>query len=1832
MASVDDRIVSMSFQNSRFESGVARSLSSLNKLKDSLKFSGAGKGLDQLQSSASKFNLSGMNEQLDNSAHRWSIMRIAAITAIATITRRVVDAGLHIAAAFTVDPIKEGFQNYETQIQAVQTIMANTGLKGSKGLGKVNKVLAQLNTYANKTVYNFSEMAKNIGTFTAAGVNLKTSEESIKGIANLAALSGSSSQQASMAMYQLSQAIAAGRVQLQDWNSVTNAGIGGKVFQKALINAAEAMGTLKSSAVKTVGPMHSLQVNGEAFRQSLSTQANGGKSWLTSGVLTTALSNFTGDMSKAKLASEGFNKAQIKTIQSQAKVAVDAATKVKSLTQLTQSLKEEVGTAYAAIFKTLIGNISQAKALFSPLHQTLENALTGPIYAVNKVLAGWAKAGGRTAAIDAIKTAFQNLGKVLAPIKSAFREIFPPASGAALAAITKKVDDFLKSVKIAPDVIDGLKRTFAGLFAAVDIGRQILGGIISVIGKLIGTVAKGSGGFLQITGSIGDWIVAVDNALKKGNGLQNFFGAIAVVLEKPIEALQKLKSVIGHAFDSLNAQMKKLSNSGATFQKYLDNINAFIKTLGQDIAQGLSQINWSQGLNLVGIGIVGGLLLAIKKALGKGLTLDIGKMLFGTLTRSVDLITGKISENLEIFGGNLKAFQNSVNAGALLKLAAAIGIIAGSMALLSAIKGQALERSMTAVAVGVGYLLGAMKVLTIISTTMSVIKIPVMAASLILLATAVGALSLSVMLLSRLNWNQLAKGLVGVSVLLAAMSAASIPLSRNSKGMIAAGAGITAMAVGMNIMALAVKQMGSLDWVTLAKGLGGVAAILIAVAAASRLFPKSMGTIGLQLILIAGAMKLMGSAISDLGSLDYRTLGVGLGAVAASLLIIAGAMKLMPPTSILQAGALAVLALALQQIAKAVKAFGSMSIATLAKGLISLGAALAILAVGLNAMDGALPGAAALIISAEGISILAKALATLGHQSWGSLIKEFVAMGAAIGILAAGGLLLAPVTPALLALGAAMVLVGGGFALLGGGIALMGTGLAAIAVAGPAALKIFLSAITGFAKAVPQIAKSIVDTLLAIAKEIAKDAPQLIKAMVTIIGDLAAGITKAAPKMIQAGIQLLLDLLKGISQNIGKVVTQVASIVTKFLNALASKASQIIKAGANLVIKLLDGISSNLGKVVTAAAKIITRFVEALGNNYTKIVTEGGKAIAKFVTGLGNAMGHIVNAAGTAIVRFVTALGNNADRVITAGANVMIKFISGFTRNAGRIVNAAARAIIAFLNALDQAVNLYSSQIVALGIKLGVDIVLGIIRGIASYAGHAISAAEGLARKVLSVIAAPFHIGSPSKTMIKLARFIVQGMAIGLNDRKEVIAAASKLSNGIIDNVKSIFEINSPSKVMEELGKYISQGLAKGLKGSASDIRQQFSDLQQVFSNAISSLKSEIDSTKQKLAEAQQSTHPDKKRIEEYEAQLAQYERDLGRVTAAHKEFTDSMDRSKKKLIDEGEKLTKVQNKLANALQTLHDKQDELNQAQQDYTSQFEQIDIPQNNDPTNPIDPLATYTQGLTTQAAAVSKYMSTLDQLRKLGLDDDTYKKLLADGTADQQFADELLSGGSKAIQGLNALDKRLDNAASALGKDGANSLYRAGVQSAQGIVDGLKSQEARIEKEMAAIAKKMVQAIKKKLKIKSPSKEFAAIGQFSAEGMAEGLSNSSKIVSDAAASIGSNAITAMQKSISSVSKTIFDGIDTNPVITPVMDLTKITKDAKTLGDLSNNPTIKAATSYSQAKRIDTTANADSVDEHKGIMFVQNNTSPVALSNVDIYRQTKNQLSQAKRLLAIV
>lgn len=371
---VDERVVEMRFDNKDFESNVKTSMSTLDKLKAALKLpdTSSKTSLNNLSGSVktATSNVNGLNTAVNTVKASFSALDVVGATAIANITNGIVNASKNLISSFTIAPIMDGFREYETQMNSVQTILANTASKGTT-MAEVTAALDELNTYADQTIYNFAEMTKNIGTFTAAGVDLDKSVAAIKGIANLGAMSGSTSAQVSTAMYQLSQALAAGKVSLQDWNSVVTAGMGGEQFQNALKRTAEHFGTDVDAMIKKYG----------SFRESLT---RGG--WLTAEVLTETLNQIGGAYDETALKAQGYSDTQIQEILQMAQTAEEAATKVKTFTQLMSTLSEAAGSGWAKSFQLILGDFEEARNFFTNLSDYLGAIIEGTSNARNNVL------------------------------------------------------------------------------------------------------------------------------------------------------------------------------------------------------------------------------------------------------------------------------------------------------------------------------------------------------------------------------------------------------------------------------------------------------------------------------------------------------------------------------------------------------------------------------------------------------------------------------------------------------------------------------------------------------------------------------------------------------------------------------------------------------------------------------------------------------------------------------------------------------------------------------------------------------------------------------------------------------------------------------------------------------------------------------------------------------------------------------------------------------------------------------------------------------------------------------------------------------------------------------------------------------------------------------------------------------------------------------------------------------------------------------------------------------------------------------------------------------
>lgn len=1390
VATIDDKVVAMSFESSKFEQGVSRSISAIDRLKASLKFDGATQGLQNIDKAASGVQtglLAKIGGAVDKVIPKLDALRLVAIGVMSQIATRAVFAGTQLVKSLTLDPIIQGFHEYTTNLNAVQTIMANTQAAGTT-LKQVNAALNQLNHYSDKTIYNFSEMARNIGTFTAAGVDLKTSTEAIKGIANLAALSGSNSEQASTAMYQLSQAIAAGQVHLQDWNSVVNAGMGGTVFQRALAQTAVAMGTIDGKTVKLTGKMKNVSIAGEAFRQSL-TPKPGEKSWLTSKVLTTTLAEFTGDLTNAQLKAKGFNDEQIKAIQQTAKTAEKAATQVKTLGQLLDTTKEAIGSGWAQTWQIIFGNFTQAKGLFTGISNSINGFIQTNSRARNRVLADWEKLGGRTALIKSIGNIFKALGEVIAPIKDAFRDIFPAMTGKRLADITKRFEEFTKTLKPSPETIDGLRRTFRGLFAVLDIGKQLLGGIFDVFKRVFAAIAAGTGSFLGITGNLGDFLVKVDEALKKGQGLNNFFNGLGDWLVAPVKMIEKLKDALAHVFDGVGAgsgagkassifgkigtavgnMLEAFSHSDKIINSVIDGLSQLGQAVGPAIKKAFENINFEAILAVIRTGLLGGLVLMFKQFLGSGSLLQqlgfegAGGGLLANLTSPFNALTG-----------SLKAMTAEIKSKALMNIAIAVALLAASVVALSLADPKKLSGALGAMTVAFSELLASMAILGNITKTQGFIKMPVIASTLILLAGAIVILTAAVVILAQLSWSQLIKGLVGVGILLGVISVAVIPISKNSAGMIRAGIGITAIAIALLILSEAVKQFAKMGLGEMAKGMIGIGIGLGILVAAMKLMPTGgMVAAGVGLIAMAVGLEILAGVVAKFGGMDWSTMGKGMLGIGAALVVIGLAMRLMPSNLVVTGAGLLIVAAALKVISGVIKSFGGMSISEIAKGLGTLAGALIILGVALYAMSGTLAGAAALTIAAAGISVLAGALQTIGSMSWQQIVTSLIALAAAFAIIGVAGALITPAIPGLLGLGAAMLLIGAGLALAGVGISLIAAGLSALIVALPTGVGILLAAFTQLIKGLVEDAKLLILGVLEIVKALADTAPKFVDALVKILTSVVDGLIKLTPKfeeliqilidamikilndnqdnIIQAGIDFIMALLQGINNNIEKLVTAGIDIIVNFLNGIANGGQAITTAGINIMLKLLQGIANNMGRIITAGTNIIIKFVTGIINNYQRLINAGATAIAKFITGV----------------------ENSAEAIIRAGIAAAVKFLNAIADQIPKGADKAAGAFIKLMNNMAGVIRKREPEIIAAMANVGEAIIQGIIQGLWNESDKLKDAIIQIAKDKLPGWAKDaLSILSPSKVFVEIGKNVMLGWAKGISDNTVHVQSA----------------------------------------------------------------------------------------------------------------------------------------------------------------------------------------------------------------------------------------------------------------------------------------------------------------------------------------------------------------------------------------------------------------------------------------------------------------------------
>lgn len=505
---IDERVVEMRFDNKQFESNVATSMSTLDKLKRSLKFDGASKGLEDINSAAKRVNMDGLGGAVESVKAKFSALDVIAVTALANITNSAVNAGKQLVSSLTIDQVTAGWNKYEQKTASVQTIMNATG----KSIEDVNGYLDKLMWFSDETSYGFTDMTQAIAQMTAAGGDIEKLIPMVEGIANATAFAGKGAAEFSRAIYNLNQSYSMGYMQLIDWKSVEMAGASSKQLKQMFIDTAKALGTLNEAGETANGTL----VTTATFANTLQ------EKWATSAVMEETYGRFakvteaayemvqdttnkvdtasqaykilSGELDEATLNSYDLSESQralIGTFTKTEIAAAKSAQEAKSFSEVIDATKDAVSTGWMRTSEAIFGNYTQAKKLWSDMCEQFWEIFASGGDTRNDILTA-----AMTSSFDKISEEVKSAG---VPIEEFQNKVIETAREAGI-PIDELIEDFgtlsdvISAGKLPSSVIVDTIKKLAGTFTKASEAVEVTSGTLEHFQGLVNQVIRGDFG------------------------------------------------------------------------------------------------------------------------------------------------------------------------------------------------------------------------------------------------------------------------------------------------------------------------------------------------------------------------------------------------------------------------------------------------------------------------------------------------------------------------------------------------------------------------------------------------------------------------------------------------------------------------------------------------------------------------------------------------------------------------------------------------------------------------------------------------------------------------------------------------------------------------------------------------------------------------------------------------------------------------------------------------------------------------------------------------------------------------------------------------------------------------------------------------------------------------------------------------------------------------------------------------------------------------------------------------------------------------------------------
>ena len=1459
---VENRVVSVTFDNSKFASKMKETLDALKKFRESLKLTEGAKGFRDVASDIKKIDTSktvsmmerlrgaidrirGSHSSLDlDSATKFDgntivnkLNRVkeaiggiggsktvldltplsdstdqvsAKFVAMASVIGGVL-GGLASQAAgyigrFTsvfTGPLTEGFSEFETNMGSIQTILANTDRYGTT-LDQVTASLDDLNTYSDKTIYNFGDMVRNIGLFTNAGLELKASTSMIKGFSNAAAASGVTAQGAAGAAYQLSQALSNGTVRLMDWKSLTNVGMGSANMKQGIIEIAESMGTLDKAGVKSKEAT-------EHFNETLE------KGWLSADVMSNYLQIMAGDMSAAEMSALGLSDAQIEWFTRQQKIAEDSATKVRTFTQLIGTTKEAIGSGWSESFRHVVGGFDEGTTLFTDMSKAIGTIVDNSANARNTLLEGWAVFGGRNALIDGLRNSWEALLSVLGPIRIAFRSMFPRQTIKSLVELTVKFRDFTKGLKLGSGTTMKVFRIFRGFFGIIKMGVAIVKGVARVFGAMFKAISGGGDrvGVLSFLANIMDFFAFLGSGAASGGPIEKFFDILVGAVNKFSGVVQPVFKFVSNIFGEvagfiwsylvkaflfLGDNVGKIASAFKTFWGLLGTGLEYIRGKLMAFWDVLARV-FGPAANAVKTG-ASAISNAVKSAFGglmdgtttiKDAAMSIGKTILdalGNLGTSLSGVVTMVRDKAVAIGSAIfNGVKNSIVGNDWFAMIKQVGVdlYEGFMRSIDAHSPSKVFTD-AAMAIPMGIAAG-------IKAGWNFIK-DVFGGIVDGLKALFGGLGDAI---SSENGERVVKASIAGAILKMGLDLTSIfrgigkmfkdlgRIFRSIDGVIEEfgdtlkafqlklkAEALKSIAIAVAILAASMIALSFIDAGKLYAGTGAMALGLTAITTAMILLDKytdggrKMVQTAFGVGLIAAALFILAFAIAKLGSIDSKVLAQGIYLTVGALVALTLAVRLMGDQNenvskaglaiLLMSGAMWVMALAIEKM-------GNIPWDVMINGLKGVAGSLVILILAMWAMSKIELEKAGLgmLVMAWGLQGLAKAVKTFANidpkrinQGLGALAasllfvvvaamgipKDMPARAAGLAIMAVGLLIIA---------GVVKIFGSMDFESLAKGIGAMTVALLAIALAamlmssglgGAAALLLMSIAISG-----------LVDSIQALAsmkwQEIALGIGAIVVAMLAI-GVTAAILGIISPLIFLFGIALTTVGLGMVLFGAG------AFLLARSMQILLQVGTDGVKLFIDAVREVLKALPEFLKMIGQAVLGAITDFLEG----FKPIIDALGSVLKQILDKVIELLPDVFELFSKLIAGLLKIITDSAPDLVEAGMTLITELLKGLSDNASKMAEMAVTILINFIEGLTDAIEEKSEEI---GEK-----------------------ARGIAKAILDGI-----------------------ISMLLPDSvKEKI---SELVNGMIDWFKSLLGINSPSTVFAGFGGDIIQGLLNGL-------------------------------------------------------------------------------------------------------------------------------------------------------------------------------------------------------------------------------------------------------------------------------------------------------------------------------------------------------------------------------------------------------------------------------------